>query len=130
MCAECRRDDARTVGGDEWIGHDIKCVRFVAKRLKGRRNVLRPPDSQPCSFETERLSCGFDPVRLQHGFGISSVSKHRQSAEVGDRRAQEFKPLGNKVGLLDRYSGDVATGFGQALNKAATDPDQRPQQRR
>ena len=79
-----------------------------------------PPDSQPCRFETERLSRRFDPVRLQHRLGVASVSKHRQSAQVGDHRAQEFKPLGDKVGLLDRHSGNVATWLGQALNKAAT----------
>ena len=40
--------------------------------------------------------------------------------KLGDSLTQEFKPLANKIGLLDRDSGNVAGRMRQTLNQAAT----------
>src|SRR5215472_18398453 len=39
--------------------------------------------------------------------------------KLGDRLAQQFKPLANKIRLLDRDSGKVAGRMRQALDQAA-----------
>jgi hypothetical protein len=65
------------------------------------------------------LSHGFNPIGLQHWLGIASVSQDGQSTKLGDSLAQELKPFADKIGLLDRDSGNVASRVRQALNQTA-----------
>ena len=48
--AERKRDDARAVGDNESIFHDVKCVRLAFERLEDGRNILCAPD-----FDVARL---------------------------------------------------------------------------
>ena len=67
--AERKRDDARAVGGNERIGHDVKCVRLGLERLEGGSDILRSPDFEWRDFEAERASRGLNLAHLQHGWG-------------------------------------------------------------
>jgi hypothetical protein len=107
------------VGGNECVGDDVKRVRFVRERLECRCNVFGTPDPDPRCFEPRCLSHGLNPISLQHGLSIASVSQDAQSTKLGDRLAQELKPLANQIRLLDRDSGHVAGRMRQALNQAA-----------
>ena len=128
--AERKRDDARAVGGNERIDHNIKCVRLALERLEGGRDILRSPDFECGDFEAERAGRGLDLAHLQHGCGIADIGHDRQPAEAGDNLAQEFEPLAGKIGRLDRQSGDVAARSRQTCDQAAADRVDRHRERR
>ncbi len=84
-------------------------------------NVLGAPDSERCEIEAERASRRLNVVGLQHGIRIASVEHDCHSAELRDDLAQEFEPLGDKIGLLNRHSGNVAARSRETRNQAAAD---------
>jgi hypothetical protein len=88
--AERKRDDARAVGGNERIDHDVNCVRLGFKRLEGGSDILRSPDFEWRDFEAERASRGLNLAHLQHALGKTNINHDCQTAESGDNLAQKF----------------------------------------
>ena len=119
--AERKRDDARAVGDNECIAHDVKCVRLGLERLEGGSDILRSPDFEWRDFEAERASRGLNLAHLQHGLGIANICHDCQPAEPGDNLAQKFESLAGKIGRLDRQSSDVAARSRQTCDQAAAD---------
>jgi hypothetical protein len=50
--AERERDDARAVGGNESILHNVKCVRW-GERFEGWRDIFRTSDFESRDFDAE-----------------------------------------------------------------------------
>jgi hypothetical protein len=80
----------RTVGGNETILHDVKCVRLGFERLEGGSDILRSLDFEWRDFEPEGASRGLDVAHFQDGFAIANISHDCQPAETGDNLAQKF----------------------------------------
>src|SRR5215469_16058740 len=109
----------RSVGGSERAADNIKCLRVILKSIKGERDILRWPDFGCGDLNTEHV--GF-PLRLAHYQDvarIAGIGHDRQSAEVGDKFAQESKSFANGVGRLERQAGDVAARLRQTCDIAA-----------
>ena len=87
--------------------------------MKGERDILRSPDFGCGELNTEHV--GF-PLRLAHYQDvarIAGIGHDRQSAEVGDKLAQESKSFANGVGRLERQAGYVAARPRQTCDIAA-----------
>jgi hypothetical protein len=72
--------DAREIGNNELIDHDVKRIRLALDGLEGRNDILRPPDFEWRDFEAERASRGLGLLHLQHGLGIADIEDDRQPA--------------------------------------------------
>jgi len=119
--AERKRDDASTVGLNECIAHNVKCVRLCLERLEGGSNILCSPDFEWRDFDAERASHGLNFAHLQHGLGKANISHDCQPAEPGENLTQEFEPLAGKIRLLVCQSSDVAARPRQTCDQVATD---------
>ena len=64
--AERKRDDARAVGENESVVHDVKCVRLGLNCLDDGCNILRAPDFVWRDFEAERASHSLNLAVLPH----------------------------------------------------------------
>jgi len=82
--AERKRDNARAVGGNESIDHDVKCVRLGVERRERGSDILSSPDFERCDFDAERASRCRNLAHLQRGGGIADIGYDRQAAETGD----------------------------------------------
>src|SRR5262249_27665381 len=87
-----KRDDARAVGVNESVPHDVNCVRLGLESIERGSNVLRAPDFKWRDLEAERP-----------GFGLNLES------------------LPGKIGRLDRQAGDVAAWPRETRDQAADD---------
>ena len=65
--AERKRDNARAVGGNESIDHDVKCVRLGVERRERGSDILCSPDLKRRDFEAERAGRRLNLAHLQHG---------------------------------------------------------------
>src|SRR5262245_14476447 len=106
--AEGKRQDTSTVGVNECISRNVKCIRCRLEPLECRCDILRSPDSEWCDFDAERAGHRLNLTHLEHGFGKASISYDRQPAEPGQNLTQELEALAGKIGRLDRQSSDVA----------------------
>src|SRR5258708_15418993 len=116
-----RREDARAVGNDELVDHDIKRVRLTLDRLEGWNDILCPPDFERRDFEAERASRCMGLAHLQHGLVIANIKDNCQPAELGENLTQELYSLACKIRRLQRQSRDVAARLGQICDQAAAD---------
>jgi hypothetical protein len=71
-------------------------------------------------LEAERLRGRVDLANFQRRGG-SDIGQDRQAAETGDKLAQNFEPLGSKIGELERQAGDIAAWSGQTRDQAGAD---------
>src|SRR5262249_16830920 len=88
--SERKRDDARAVGANERIDHDVNCVRLGFKRLEGGSDILRSPDFEWRDVEAERASRGLNLAHLQHALSKTNINNDCQTAESGDNLAQKL----------------------------------------
>src|SRR5215510_1249679 len=100
--AECQSIDLNSTDGYERVDTNIKGVRATAKRFETGRDVLRSPDLQCGSFETERLGRCLNLAQLQQGEVIAHIGYDRQPAETGDNLAQKLESLAYSIGVLAR----------------------------
>src|SRR5450631_4402155 len=100
--AERKRDDARAVGVNECIVHDVKCVRLGFERVKGWSDILRSVNCEWRDVNAESTSGGLNLAHLQHGLGIVKINHDYQPAKPGDDLTQDFEPLAGNIGCLDR----------------------------
>src|SRR5262245_11260374 len=117
--AERKRDGASAVGGNESINHNVKRVCSGLERLEGGSDILCSLDCEWRDFDAERASGGLNLTHLQHGLWKANIKYDCQPAETRNDLTQEFEPLAGKIGLLDRYSSDVAARPRQICDQAA-----------
>src|SRR5271170_5406834 len=115
------RGNARAVGGNESIVHDVKCISFGFERLEGRRNILFSPNLVWRDFEAERASSGLSLAALLHGCGIAGIKHDCQPAQTGNSLTQKFEPLAGNIGRLERQSSDVAARARKVRHEATAD---------
>ena len=72
--AERKRHDASTVGVNESIAHNVKCVRLCLERFERGSNILCSPDFEWRNFDAEPASQRLNLVHLQHTLGIADIS--------------------------------------------------------
>src|SRR5262249_32874999 len=119
--AERKRDDTSTVGVNERIAHDVKCVRLSLERLERGCNILGSPDFERRDLNAETASHGVNLGHLQHALGKVSISYVCQPAKPGENLTQEFETLAGNIGRLGRQSSDVAAWSRQACDYACAD---------
>src|SRR6516162_1055936 len=103
------------------IGSNIKRLRATLERFEGGRDILRSPNFESNNIEANRAGRGLSFAHFQHRGGIAGIGHYRQMAQTGDNLAQEFEPLGGKIGGLGRQAGDVAARSRQAWYEAGAD---------
>src|SRR5258706_15560549 len=113
-----RRDDARAVGNDELVDHDIKRVRLALDRLEGRNDILCPADFERRDFEAERASRCMGLAHLQHGLGIANIKENCQTAERGKNPTPKLYWLACKIRPRPAQSGAHAPCLGADWNHA------------
>src|SRR5262245_5955833 len=91
--ANRKRDDASTVGVNECIARNVKCVRLCLERLEGGSNILCSPDFEWRNFDAKRASHGLNLTHLQHRLGKASVSHCCQPAEPGENSRKSSSRL-------------------------------------
>src|SRR5215475_6506033 len=96
--AKRKRDDASTIGLNECIARNVKCVRLCLERFEGGSNILCSPDFEWRNFDAKRASHGLNLAHLHHSLGKANISHGCQPAEPGESLTQEFEPLAGKIG--------------------------------
>src|SRR5215813_5244827 len=91
------------------------------ERLEGGRNILTSPDFEAVNFEPEHVSCCLNLGHLQNREGISGIGHDRQTAETRDNLMQELESFANKIGRLERQTGDVAARSRKARNESSAE---------
>src|SRR6516162_10934973 len=86
--AERKRHDASTVGVNECIAHDVKCVRLCLEHLERGCNILGSSDFEWRDFDPEPASHSLNLAHLHYGLGIAGISYDCQSAEPGENLTQ------------------------------------------
>src|SRR5262249_18464032 len=119
--AERKRDDASTVGVNERIAYNVKCVRLCLERLERGCNILGSPDFEQHDLDAETASDGLNLGHLQRALGKVSISDDCQPAQPGENLTQEFETLAGNIGRLTRQSSDVAAWSRQACDYACAD---------
>src|SRR5262245_12574410 len=119
--AERKRHDASTVGVNEGITHNVKCVRLCLERLERSCNILGSPDFEWRDFDAHPASHGLNLAHLQYALGKANISHDRQPAEPGENLTQKFETLAGKIDRQDRQSSDVAAWSRQTCDHAAAD---------
>jgi hypothetical protein len=68
-----KRDDARAVGVNESIPHDVNCIRLGLERIERESNILRAPDFKWRDFKAERPGFGLNLTHLHNGLEIADI---------------------------------------------------------
>src|SRR5262249_37986861 len=91
--AERKRDDSSTVGVNECIAHNVKCVRLCLERLERGCNILGSPDFERHHLDAETASHGLNLGHLQHALGKVSISDDCQPTEPGENLRKSSRRL-------------------------------------
>jgi hypothetical protein len=88
--AQCKCEDARTVGNDELIDSNINCVSSSLEILERGLDIVSPSDCQWSNVEAKPASFGLRLAHLEYRLSVVSIKQNGQSAELRYRLTQEF----------------------------------------
>ena len=71
--AERKCEDARAVGVNESVPHNVKCVRLGLEGIERGSNVLSAPDFKWRELEAERPGFGLNLTHLHNGLEIADI---------------------------------------------------------
>src|SRR6516164_420119 len=113
--------EANSVAGHEWVAHDIHRVDSAFEIREGGREILGSSDFKYRHIQAEWSSRRLQLADLQNDSGPTVMANSRQPLQAGDHLAQKLKPLGRKLGRLNRQACDIAAWPRQGCNQASTD---------
>ena len=100
--------DASVVGIYQRARTHVQRLRAALERLEGRRNVRSAPYFEHLEVKADFTRCGLNLRYLQDRAGIADIADDRQSAQIGERLAQDLESLAGKVDGLNRDAGGIA----------------------
>jgi hypothetical protein len=100
--------DASVVGIYQRAWTHVQRLRAALERLEGRRNVRSAPYFEHLEVKADFTGCGLNLRYFQHRAGIVDIADDRESAQIGERLAQDLESLAGKVDGLNRDAGGIA----------------------